>query len=85
MKYDIFFTYFESSLKFFIQIKKLAFISTQFQTVQCQGNKTNFNRLFNLSSSKSYYQRFFMNFYNNKIGNYQLLLHKLKKCIIGAT
>ena len=27
MKFDIFFTYFESSLKFFIQIKILAFIS----------------------------------------------------------
>ena len=40
MKFDIFFTYFESSLKFFIQIEVLAFNSLQIKKVHSQGKKT---------------------------------------------
>ena len=39
MKFDIFFTEFESSLKFCKQINYLAFKSTQNQQARYQGNK----------------------------------------------
>ena len=54
MKFDFFFTLLENPLKNLYKIQQLAFFSTQTQKAHYHGNKMVYNKLSNLSSSKSY-------------------------------
>ena len=62
MKFDIFFTLLEKSLKKLNKIQQLALISSQISKVKYHGNKMGYHRFSNSSSSKSYEQTFFMKF-----------------------
>ena len=62
MKFDFFFTLLEKSLKNLCKIQQSALISSQISKVKYHGNKMGYHRFSNSSSSKSYWQTFFMKF-----------------------